>query len=248
MPQNQPNHRPAAQSPAPTVPTVAVPPTSQHQVYGAVRAVGTFRPKFAPNQGRVFSDELNIIGTAFWLKEQKVLVTCAHVIQGMIGGSLELSGLLVVGNAGNYRRAVIDSIDLAHDLAVLKLLNEQNLPISGQELDNEANTGLDIIEEYKPISTPVSYVGFPLGNQLLNEIHSPTYSEGVVGIEKKSGPLRKEIQISGPVVGGFSGSPVVDIESQKLLGVVSNGPTQAGNIFMAISWEHVKAIAALTRS
>jgi V8-like Glu-specific endopeptidase len=61
--------------------------------------------------------------------------------------------------------------------------------------------------------------------------------------------LRKEIQISGPVVGGFSGSPVVDTESQKLLGVVSNGPTQgAGNIFMAISWEHVRAIAALTRS
>jgi hypothetical protein len=174
MPQNQPNQRQGNQNAAPVTPVVTV-PNAQPQVYGAVRAVGTFRPKFAPNQGRVFSDELNVIGTAFWLKEQKVLVTCAHVIQGLMGGPLELSGLLVVGNAGNYRRAAIDCIDLAHDLAVLKLLNDQNMPISGQELDNEANTGLEIIDQYKPISTPVSYVGFPLGNQLLNEIHSPTY-------------------------------------------------------------------------
>lgn len=230
--------------PKQTIPTQITQPA----IYGSVRAVGTFRPKFAPQQGRVFSDELNVIGTAFWLKNEKVLVTCAHVIQGLLGGPLELSGLLVVGNAGNYRRAVIDCIDLAHDLAVLRLVNDNNMPISGEELDTEANTGLDITDVYKPISTLVSYAGFPLGNQLLNEIHSPTYSEGVIGIEKKNGPIRKEIQISGPVVGGFSGSPVVDKQSQKLIGIVSNGPTQAGNIFMAISWEHISALVNLANS
>ena len=78
------------------------------KVNNAVRAVGTLRPKFAPKGGKVFSDELNVIGTAFWLKNEKALLTCAHVVQNLIGGPLEVAGLLVVGNAGNYRRAVID--------------------------------------------------------------------------------------------------------------------------------------------
>ncbi len=222
-------------------------PNSQ-AVYGAVRAVGTLRPKFSPQQGRIFSDELNVIGTAFWLKEEKVLVTCAHVVQGLIGGPLELSGLLVVGNAGNYQRATVDCIDLAHDIAVLKLVDNNGQPIAGQDLDTQAETGIEITDSYMPISTQVAYVGFPLGNQLLNELHSPTYSEGVVGVEKKQNPNRKEIQISGPVVGGFSGSPVIELGSGKLIGVVSNGPSLSGNIFMAISWEHVGAIAKLAKS
>ncbi len=178
-------------------------------VYKAVRAVGTFKPKFNPSGGgKIFADELNVIGTAFWLKEQKTLITCAHVIQDLLG-PLEVAGLLVVGNAGNYRRALIDVIDLGHDLAILKLVGNNNAPLQETELEQEARDGLDLVTQYPKVSTGVAYVGFPLGNQLLNSIHSPTYSEGVVGVEKKQTPARKEIQISGSVIGGFSGSPVV---------------------------------------
>lgn len=222
------------------------------EVYKAVRAVGTFKPKFNPSEGKIFADELNVIGTAFWLKTEKVLITCAHVIQDLIG-PLEITGLLVVGNAGNYRRAVVDIIDVQHDLAVLRLIGNNNQPIHGQELDAEANDGLLFIDRYPNVSTGVAYVGFPHGNQLLNSIHSPTYSEGVIGVEKKEGPIRKEIQISGSVVGGFSGSPVVlKDDTTKIIGVVSNGPNvnpdSGASIFMAISWEHMKALAQLSKS
>ncbi|MDE2439337.1 MAG: trypsin-like peptidase domain-containing protein [Patescibacteria group bacterium] len=225
---------------------------STPEVYKAVRAVGTFRPKFNPDGGgRIFADELNVIGTAFWLKNEKVLITCAHVVQNLLG-PLEIAGLLVVGNSGNYRRATISQIDLAHDLAVLTLVNNTGQPIAGEELDKEAEQGLEIIDTYPSVSTPIAYAGFPRGNQLLNQLHSPTYSEGVIGVEKKDGSLRKEIQISGPVTGGFSGSPVVLKEdSTKVVGIVSNGPTsnnQDGNIFNAVSFEHIKAIACLARS
>jgi hypothetical protein len=88
-------------------------------VYDSVRAIGTLRPKFNPGQGRIFSDELTVLGTGFWLKEEKVLITCAHVIQSLLTASLELTGLLVVGKTGNYRRAIIASADLEHDLATL---------------------------------------------------------------------------------------------------------------------------------
>jgi hypothetical protein len=228
-------------------------PENEPQVYKSVRAVGTFRPKFGPSlTGQVFSDELNVIGTAFWLKEHKVLITCAHVIQNLLGAPLELAGLLVVGNAGNYRRAVIEIMDLAHDLAVLKLLGTNNQPISGAELDQEAADGLVLVDSYPPIAAAVSYVGFPFGNQLLNQVHSPTYAEGVIGIQKRDTGMRREIQISGGVVGGFSGAPVVLKDSpDHVVGVLSNGPSpneQAGTIFLAISWEHVVAIAKLARS
>lgn len=221
---------------------------SEPQIYRSVRAVGTFKPKFNPRQGKVFADELNVIGTAFWLKDYKVLVTCAHVIQTLLVGPLELAGLLVVGHSGNYRRAVIGAVDLGHDLAVLTLVDDAGTVVAGEELDKEAATGLSLTSKYKPIATKVAYAGFPLGNQLLDKLHSPTYSEGVIGVEKKEQPARKVIQVSGPVVPGFSGSPVVDASSQELVGVISDGPQQSQNIFLAVSWEHVKALAALAAS
>jgi V8-like Glu-specific endopeptidase len=106
---------------------------------------------------------------------------------------------------------------------------------------------LDLIAAYPKTSTKVAWAGYPLGIFLLNQIHQPTYSEGVVGIDKRVDQIRKNIQISGTVVGGYSGSPVIEKESGCIIGVVSDGPENAG-IFMAVSFEHVKAIASLATS
>jgi hypothetical protein len=234
-----------------TVMTSGSPP----RVYGAVRAVGVLRPRFNPAAGQGFSNELNVIGTAFWLKEFKVLVTCSHVVSPLFGPAIETTGMLVVGNAGNYRRAVIQCLDLQHDLAVLSLVaNTSDRLISGTELDQEASSGLELVSSYEPVATAVAYVGFPLGLQLMNEVHSPTYSEGVIGVELKGHSLaRKEVQISGAVIGGFSGSPVVTRGGDnRVIGVVSGGPAagpgQGGDFFMAVSWEHVVGLAKLAAS
>ncbi len=218
-------------------------------VYGSVRAVGIFKPKFNPRDGKIFSDELNVIGTAFWLKEYEVMITCEHVVRGLLVAPLEVAGLLVVGEAGNYRRAMVDQIDMRHDLAVLRVLANDNSFLSGDELKREASKGLELAEQYPLVGTQVAYAGFPLGDKLLDELHSPTYAEGVVGVSKKQDVNKKQVQISGAVVGGFSGSPVVLKEEQnRLVGVVSNGPQATSNIFMGIAWEHVKALAELATS
>ncbi len=193
------------------------------------------------------------MGTAFWLKNEKRLITCAHVVANLLNAPIELTGLLVVGGNGvKYRRALIDIIDHAHDLAVLRVLDENREFLNGEELNKESSLGLEIVNNYPVIATPVCYAGFPLGNTLLNELHAPTYAEGVIGIEKETSLIRKEIQITGAVTGGFSGSPIVlKDSSNNLVGVLSNSPSkEAGNanIFMAISWEHIKAIAELSQS
>ncbi len=222
------------------------------EVYKAVRAVGTMRPKFDPKDGKLFSEELNVVGTAFWLKKHKALITCAHVVEGLFSTPIVLSGLLVVGNAGNYKRAVIEIIDGQHDLAILKLLDDKGQLLQGDDLEKEASTGLEITTSYPKVSVGVAYCGFPLGNQLLDKVHSPTYVEGVVGLSKRDDIRRKNIQISGPVVGGLSGAPIVLKDSPSILiGILSNSPSQVAgiaNIFMGISWEHVKALAELANS
>ena len=53
-------------------------------------------------------------------------------------------------------------------------------------------------------------------------------------------------------MGGSSGSPVVLREVlDTFIGIVSNGPSvagQTGDIFMAVSWEHVEPLAKLAKS
>lgn len=219
-------------------------PTDNPAVYKAVRAVGILKPEFGAvtANGHIFADKLNVRGTAFWLKEYNVLITCAHVIKDLIGPvPVQISGLLMVGNLGQYERATVSIIDFMHDLAVLHLTGK-----STEEIHREAQDGLKLAKEYPAVSTKVSYAGFPLGDQLLSSDQAPTYAEGVIGATVRDRGHKKEIQISGPVIGGFSGSPIV--VNDEVVGVVSNSPSKeagSASIFMTISWEHIRSLAEL---
>jgi hypothetical protein len=217
-------------------------------IYTAVRAVGVLKPKFQdqPAGGKVFADSLDVYGTAFWLKNEKVLISCAHIIRGLAEAPLELAGLLVVGHQENYIRATISAMDYAHDLAVLRLVAAPEI------VETEAATGLLLANSYPEVGARVGYAGFPLGRQLLDASQDPTYAVGVIGTQKRLNPERKSIQISGPVVGGYSGSPIVqEARPDEVIGIVSDSPSrEAGqaSIFMATSWEHIAAIARLAIS
>ena len=223
-------------------------------VCDAVRAVGLVKPIFDTTHRGFLPPQLQVIGTAFLLKEQRIIITCEHVVRSFVNFPIEISGMLVIGKQGNYFPVSIDSVDFVHDLAILRFIKNSNS--SDEEfkvfLDTEFSTGLELINEYPEVSTRVGYAGYPLGTQLLNQKHDPTYSEGVVGIKLCKDDFRKEIRITGPVVGGFSGSPIVlKDDPKKVIALVSNSPTkEAGNanIFSGISWEHIKAIAELAKS
>lgn len=217
-------------------------------VYSAARAVGVLKPKFQPNvQGKIFSDSLDVRGTAFWLREYKVMLTCAHVVQDIPSLPIETAGLLVVGNHGNYLRAMISVVDFDHDLAVLRLPPDTGADV----VSNESANGLEIADSDPQVGTQVGYAGYPFGTQLLSSTHAPTYSEGVVASSVRRSGVRKQIQVTGSVAGGFSGAPIVSLaDPLKVAAVLSNSPhAAAGNagIFMGISWEHVRAIAELSK-
>ncbi|MDD5040690.1 MAG: serine protease [Patescibacteria group bacterium] len=209
--------------------------------------MGIVKPIFDPAIKGFHPPQLRVDGTGFWLKTYGLFVTCTHVVQNVLGVSIDVAGMLVVGGNGvEYRKATIATIDSLHDLAVL------NIEADEEYIKQQVNTGLELIGREISISEKIAYAGFPLGNELLNSRHSPTYSEGVIGSDILEDTIPKMIQISGPVTGGYSGGPVVlKDEPDKIIAVVANSPSQkAGNasIFRGIHWKHLKALCELMRS
>lgn len=215
----------------------------------AVKAVGIIKPKFDPSAKGFRPPELEVMGTGFWLKNEQMFVTCTHVVQHILGTPIELAGMLVVGgNGSEYKKALISILDFSRDIAVLAIEADKKF------LQQESLNGLELANRAVNIGEKVSYAGFPLGNQLLNEKHSPTYAEGIVSSEVLDGKNveTKKIQISGPIVGGYSGAPIIlQEEPSKIIAIVSHSPSkEAGdaNIFMGIHWNHIKGIIDLVKS
>lgn len=217
-------------------------------VCNTVRAVGTIKPQFDAGQKGFLPPQLRILGTGFWLQHTEAFVTCAHVVGQLVQGPVEISGMLVVGgNGAPYLKASVTFIDYMHDLAVLHVEGDGNF------LQQQSANGLDFIDRQIQVGERVAYAGFPFGNLLLNELHAPVYSEGLIGtdiLEGNEGP--KIIQISGPIAGGYSGAPIVlQSEPSKILAVVANSPSkEAGDasIFRGIHWAHLKEIFDLLKS
>jgi S1-C subfamily serine protease len=207
--------------------------------------VGIFLPKFQPEyKGKIFADRLCVRGSAFWLKDPPILVTCAHVVESLATLPVELTGLLVIGNCGNYMRVAIGLLDFMHDLALLVPKDVNN-----EVLDRESGNGLEIADHYPKVGEEVEYAGFPLGFQLMDSSQAPSYANGVTSAQLRDEGIRKVIQITGSIAPGYSGSPVVTKRNpRKVIGIISNSPSkEAGDaqIFMAVSWEHLRVLSKL---
>lgn len=216
-------------------------------ITNSVRVVGVVKPQFNPQNKGFDAAQLKVLGTGFWLKEKRAFVTCAHVVQDILGTPIELAGMLVVGgNNSEYRKTTISILDFVHDLAILGVDADE------EYLAEQIETGLEIMDRGINIAERVSYAGFPFGNELLNSKHTPTYSEGVIGTDILEDTTPKFIQISGSVAGGYSGAPIVlKDDPTKVIAVLANSPsTEAGNanIFRGIHWKHLKELFDLIKS
>ena len=213
----------------------------------AVRAVGIVKPKFNPQHAAFDKPSLDIRGTGFWLKTEHQFVTCAHVVGDLVSRPIESAGRLVMGgNRFPYVRATIQVLDIQHDLALL------SIHASEDEIEKQVATGLELTRQETTVSERVAYAGFPFGNILLNQNHSPTYAEGNIGNDELNELSPKQIQVSGQVAGGFSGAPIVLANNpQCVVAILSNSPSEEvghANIFRGISWRHLGALCMLANS
>lgn len=202
----------------------------------------------------MFSVNTHVMGTGFYLKNKPFIVTCYHVIRDCLDpvniktpqseNAISSAGErfiqnLVVGSESGKDKALIVAIDTQHDLAILELQIAEN-----QRLE-ESKNGFELAKEYPKIGERVGYCGYPISDRLCKDTYQPTYAEGSIGSFVKKTKTINKIQISGPIIVGFSGSPIFSRYKQNIVyGVAydsaADDSTGRSEIFFGVSYEHLQ--------
>jgi S1-C subfamily serine protease len=205
----------------------------------------------------MFSIRTHIMGTGFYLKNKPFVVTCFHVIEDCIdpvniqsphsehsirSGRDRYIKNLIVGDENGHEKAVIVAIDPKHDLALLEL------KISEEHRKEESRCGFELAKEYPKIGERVGYCGYPISDKLCVESIQPTYAEGAAGSFVQKTKTMNKIQISGPIIGGFSGSPIFSRYKQKIVyGIAytsaADDASGRSEIFFGAGYEHIANLA-----
>lgn len=169
---------------------------------------------------------MQVVGTAFLVTPDGYFVTAAHVLQDYKPKTAQVTvGLRQrSGDGGGLWFDLIEK-DEAHDLALCKTTIP--LPEFKQHKDNpgtETPIASLRITTAEPITGGfIAIAGFPLGSS-----GDPTIQFGTVAATRTTNPnaggvpagQRELLQISVPGNGGNSGSPVLDLDTGDVIGVI----------------------------
>jgi len=206
----------------------------------------------------MFAINTHILGTGFYLKNKPFVVTCYHVIAQFLDPvniqsphseqaindehRFRFIKNLLVGNENGKEKAQIVAMDSKHDLALL----EVQIPESHRK--EESAFGFELAKDYPKIGERIGYCGYPVADMLCKESIQPTYAEGAAGSFVQKTKTINKIQISGPIIGGFSGSPIFSRYKQKIVyGVAydsfADNATGRSEIFFGVGFEHIANLA-----
>ena len=225
-------------------------PETLLKIKPSVVAVGTFLPSRSPRS--VF------LGTGFVIGNGQLVVTNAHVVAKSLNTErLEQWAIFVTIN-NTPKRAIVDRIalDKEHDIAILKL-RQGVLPaltlgdvrrvregglyaftgyLIGMVLGLYPVTHRGVVSAISPVAIPVVNSG-KLNAKLINRLHAPY----------------NVYQLDATAYPGNSGSPLYEIGSGKVIGVINkvfvketkeNVLSKPSGITYAIPIEHVKKLLA----
>ena len=195
-------------------------PNTIDSIRGSIVGIGTIRQEFRQTK-TTFS------GTGFVVGDGTQVVTNYHVYRGIkeksVGDLVVFSGR---GETARAYRARLEKADENHDLALLKL-DGAHLPVMKLAGDSFMREGED-----------VAFTGFPIGMVLglypvthrgvisaITPIVIPVDSAKRLTAEqiKRIREKRFEVyQLDGTAYPGNSGSPVYEIDSGKVIGVINS--------------------------
>jgi S1-C subfamily serine protease len=179
---------------------------SELDVRGLARSA---RPSVVELVGTVEDSGDTSYGTGFVVAEPGLVVTNAHVVQGV--------GELLVRS---YEGALLASVEVLHTDAELDLAAVRVVGLDAPPMSFDPEARLDV-------GTPVVAVGHPRGYEY-------TVSEGIVSARRKLSPEGIElIQMTTPISPGSSGGPLLD-GAGRVVGVCSLTLTEGQNINFAI--------------
>jgi S1-C subfamily serine protease len=176
-------------------------------------------------------------GSGFFALERGIVITNAHVV-GMVKGGSPPRGVDVVmhsGEAGEARLAgTVIGVDRDNDLAVLRVQGDlSRLPpalavVSAADLKELQN---------------IYIFGFPFGTQLGKDI---TVSKSSVSSLRRRGGVLKEVQVNGGMNPGNSGGPVTDARG-VVVGVSVAGITNT-QINFAVPGDFIRPLVERCKS
>jgi S1-C subfamily serine protease len=192
-------------------------------------------------------------GSGWFGLEPNIVITNAHVIDMIAPGSPEPAKLTIFVYSGErgqtpgilqrdipHNRIKIIGVDRLHDLAVLKIIGEKDLPpplMIRPTADLRERQGITVC-------------GFPLGylpGNFTGTKKQPQISirpSTVTAVRYDDDGLLSKLQVEGGIYGGNSGGPIVDAEG-FVIGVVVSGISRGSfdtQIAFAVPTEYVAGI------
>lgn len=195
---------------------IAVPLSAKDQL--AVRDIAA-AGKLAVATVRAYANEQEIgLGSGFFIREDGVLVTNLHVLNGADSVSIETDSGEIYDNVYVLAR------DDRRDLILLQI------PVSGVST-------LDIADDRSTeVGDPVYVIGSPLGLQ-------GTFSDGLLSAKRIENGVAY-LQISAPISQGSSGGPVLNHNGQ-VIGVATLTIADGQNLNLAIPARHAADLLRL---
>lgn len=174
------------------------------------------------------NENYKFVCTAFICSSKGYLLTCAHAID--LSGDLYLA---LPDDTSEYKSETLGAFqaislsvtqyDPLNDVALLKINHKPSTSISmpppSLTLSNEDNISL---------GASVGYFGYPFAARGLQTIK---VSSGIISSKILSSTGTKKLQIDTIVNDGNSGGPLFDLESERIIGIISGrySPTGANS-------------------
>lgn len=155
------------------------------------------------------------VGSAFLVDGKGYLVTNAHVLKNA-------KGAIVLNNKGEEFKAIIIKIDVAKDIAILK--------IQDKDYKSMGTLPYGIRKSSTDIAEPIFTLGYPR-----NEI---VYGEGYLSAKTGFNGDTLSCQIAVAANPGNSGGPVFN-KNGEVIGILSTKETKADGVVFAIQSKYI---------
>lgn len=177
---------------------------------------------------RKTENNVEFLGTGFLASDKGYILTCSHIINpsdslmALKPPALNEFNPMTITQVIGMRLTLVQN-NPASDVALLKLTDNQPVKIPSN-LFGESS----ILE----CGTNVAAIGFPFGN---DGLHLQSITQGIISSKTISSNNVKLIQFDGMIHEGSSGGPLLDLESRKIIGIVTNrfNPSSGGLRIMA---------------
>jgi serine protease Do len=173
------------------------------------------------------SNNVEFLGTGFLVSENGYLLTCSHIINpideivAIKVGELNKFNPMTLERVNTFELTLVQN-DAINDVALLKF----NVDIGAQVPHNIfGNT------EKIECGSNIAVIGFPFGN---TGLHLQSITHGIISSKTITASGVKLIQFDCMIHEGNSGSPLIDLQSNQIIGIVTNrfNPSAGGGTVM----------------